>query len=129
MQTLKDIKDILKDIPDDTLKGLYFGLGEGAEADISLVAQETGVISKKQIGFPEVFNAYPKLNEINNLLRNIIKAQNILDDEGKKSEEVSDRLFEDGITDNFFSEDKKSSSNQESMNSQPQNPTGVEDEK
>ena len=108
MQTLKDIKDVLVKIPDDTLEGLWFGLGEGAEEDINLVASETGSISKEQIGFPEVFDKYPKLNEINKLVKNIIKAQGILDDQ-EKAEELSESLQEEGITDKFFEKGKKPS--------------------
>jgi len=108
MQTLKDIKDVLVKIPDDTLEGLWFGLGEGSEEDINLVASETGSISKSQIGFPEVFDKYPKLNEINKLVKNIIKAQGILDNQDK-AEELSESLQEEGITDSFFEKDKKSS--------------------
>lgn len=111
MQTLKDIKDVLVKIPDDTLEGLWFGLGEDAEDNISLVASETGSISKKQIGFPEVFDEYPKLIEIDKLVKNIIKAQGIMDNQDK-AEELSEQLQEEGITDSFFEKDKKSSPNQ-----------------
>lgn len=113
MRTLKDIKNALKDIDDDTLEGLYFGSGEGAEGEIRLIAQETGSISKEQIGFPEVFDKYPKLCEIDKLIQNIIKAQKILDNEEEDSEELSETLWEEGLTDSFFDEDKKSSSFQE----------------
>ena len=96
IRTLKDIKDILIVIPDSTLEGLRFGLGEGSEEDINLCAEETGSVDKAQIGFPEVFDKYPKINDINKLIKNIIKAQNKLDEQ-EDNEELEEYLNEEGM--------------------------------
>jgi hypothetical protein len=96
VKTIKDIKDILIEINDSTLEGLRFGLGEGCEEDINLGAEETGSIDKKQIGYPEVFEAYPKLNDINTLIKNIITAQERLDAQND-NDELEDYLSEEGI--------------------------------
>ena len=96
IRTLKDIKDILIVIPDSTLEGLRFGLGEGSEEDINLCAEETGSVDKVQIGFPEVFDKYPKINDINKLIKNIIKAQNKLDEQ-EDNEELEEYLNEEGM--------------------------------
>ena len=41
METLKDIKQALKDIPDEVLERVFFGIGEGTEETVSLIALET----------------------------------------------------------------------------------------
>jgi len=106
METLLDIRNAIKDIPDDTLQGLWFGTGEGCEETISLVASETGTISKEQIGFPEVFEKYPKLNEISKLIGNIVKAQKRLD-EGDGEGEFADEMMEEGVSSKTFEKEEK----------------------
>ena len=104
METLKDIKDALKNISDDTLEGMFFGIGEGTE-EISLVAMETGSVSKEQIGFPEVFDKYPQIVKLDKLIKNIRKAQEWIDKQDVVSEELLENLQQEGITDTYF--DKK----------------------
>ena len=107
MQTLKDIKNALIEIPDKTLDSCWFGIGEGSEETIQLVTSEEGETGC----FTEVFKKYPKLTELNNLILNIVKAQEVMDNQDK-AEELNEQLQEEGITDTFFNKGKKPSSNQ-----------------
>jgi len=110
MRTLKDMKEILSEVPDDVLKGMYFGLGEGSEEDINLLATES-----EDKGYTEVFNKYPKLDEINKLVKVIIKAQDIMNEQDDGANKLSEELYEngEGLTSEYFEKDKKSSPNQE----------------
>ena len=88
METLLDIKNALKDIPDDVLHEVWFGLGEGAEEEIGVIASETGTYSEKQIGWPEVFEKYPQLGEIDKFIRNIIKAESKISEDDNLSQDL-----------------------------------------
>lgn len=105
METLKEVKEALNKIPDLELEGMHFGVGEGTEEEISVVAVETGALGKNHVGFPEVFEKYPDINKLNKLIYNIIKAQRILDEQDEKAEKLTEELTQEGITDTFF--DKK----------------------
>ena len=98
METLKDIKEALSKIPDEVLDKCQFGLGEDTEDNIGLI-----VMDEK---YMEIFDKYPDLTKISNLVENIKKAQEIIDEQGNKGEKLSEDLQqEEGITDTFF--DKK----------------------
>lgn len=102
METLKDIKDALKDVPDELLENFCFGCGEGAEETIQLITTEEP--------FPEQFEKlekYPKVLEFGKLVGNIIKAQSKLD--VQKDESFADRVFEEPITSDYFKEEKEKS--------------------
>ncbi len=77
--TLKDIKDCLKDIPDELLDNLSFGTGEGCEDLVSIIAPEGSEV----YDFPQVFDLinkkYPQINDFNKLINNIGRAQSKLD--------------------------------------------------
>jgi len=107
MRTLSEVKEALSKIPDVELDGIWFGIGEGSEEDINLVATEGGMTGKDQIGFPEVFNKYPDLNKINKLVKNVIKAQNKMDAQEEGYEEFCEGIMQDGITDTLFDKKKE----------------------
>ena len=104
METILDIKKALKDIPDELLDSLWFGCGEGCEGKINMVASE----GSKDYDFPQVFEIidkkYPQLNEFNKLIKNIAKAQGILNKENAEAEEMDEKLQQEGVTNNFFDE-------------------------
>ena len=101
MRTLKDIKDVLVKIPEKDLERLRFGTGEGSEETVNLVCE-----SDDDGNFADVFQKYPKLDEINHLIRNIIKTQEELDKQ--EESEILDDVVEEGIsTKTFPSEVKK----------------------
>lgn len=110
--TLKDVKDSLKDVPDEFLDKFYYGLGEGAEETIELVTEEGDGDDE---GFPEIVDTlnekYPQINELDKFIKNVGKAQRILDATDKESEKLEERLWENGeqLTSTFFDEDEKSS--------------------
>ncbi len=103
MRTLKDIKRALERIPEDILDRLRFGLGDGSEEVISVVI-EFGDDEDKDL---EVFEKYPELSELSNLIKNIIKAQDLIERQNEEAEEISNKLFEDGIDSKFFNENGK----------------------
>lgn len=115
ISTLFDIKEALSKVPDALLDNLRFGCGENCETDIGLIATE----GQESYDFPQVFDLidkqYPQVKEVEKLIKNIGRAQDILN-KGDKSEELSDFLNEDNEIDSEFDfsdyEDKKSSSNQ-----------------
>lgn len=94
IKTFKDIKDVLKEIPDKILDKLYFGLGEGREENIGIVAPEG------KNGFPEIFDKidkkYPELNEVFKLIENIQEVQQILDNQNDTT--FDDEIWEEGIS-------------------------------
>lgn len=102
METILDIKKALQNIPDELLNNLWFGCGEGSEELVSLVAGE----GSGKYEFPQVWDLvdkkYPQLNELNKLIKNIVKAQEMID--GQK-EDIIERISEEPITSDFF--DKK----------------------
>src|SRR3990167_1087593 len=94
VKTFKDIKDIIKEVPDDILDKLYIGLGEGREEDIGIVSPE------EDEGFPLIFDKidgkYPDLNEVFKLIENIQKAQKFIDmDPG---DDLFDIIWEGGLS-------------------------------
>lgn len=98
METLLDIKNALRDIPDELLGNLTFACGEGCEDEISMIAPEgTG-----DYEFPKVWDIidekYPQLNQVKKLILNIAKAQKLLDED----ENMCERLWEQCVTDTFF---------------------------
>ena len=103
METVLDIKNALKDIPDKLLGSLSFSCGEGCEEQISMVAPE----GSEEDDYPQVFELidkkYPQLNDLNHLIQNIAKAQGVLDEQ--ENDDISERIAEEPITSEFF--DKK----------------------
>ena len=107
METLYEIKEMLNEIPDESLGAMFFGLGEGCEDTISIVAMETGSESPDHLGYPEIFNKYSGLSEFSNLVHNVGKAQLIVEEADEESDKIINRLSEgSGVTHNFF-ENKK----------------------
>ena len=102
METLKDIKEALNKVPNNILERCMFGIGEGSEETVQLICMEDG--GNKEMTYVEVFEKYPDITKINNLIENVKKAQDIMDDQDK-AEELSENLQQEGITDTYF--DKK----------------------
>jgi len=108
MESLLDIKNALKDIPDEVLDGMGFGLGEGCEEEIHLVAPET---DDSTLGFPEVYDKYPQLQEIDNLVRNIVE----VDGKIASDEDLAEQFWESHVTSKTYkvgTSKKKSPSSQ-----------------
>ena len=97
METLKDIKDSLKDIPDEVLDNLYFGVGEGSEETVSLIYGDDN--------YYEIFEKYPQLGQLDNLIQNVKKAQDKMDEQGEDADNLNEALQQEGVTDTYF--DKK----------------------
>ncbi len=103
METLKDIKEVLSKIPDDDLERFKFGCGEGSEDKVSLMCMNDGDDpDHPEKDYHVIWDKYPELSKLSNLIENIKKAQGILDDQGNKSETLSEDLQQDGITDTYF---------------------------
>ena len=100
IESLLDIKKALNDVPDELLGNIFFGLGEGTEETISMVATE----GSEKYDFPQVWDLvekeYPQINEFNRLIQNIAKAQSNLGEEDSM-DEMWDK-YSEGIS----SEDK-----------------------
>ncbi len=103
METLKDIKEVLSKIPDKELEKFFFGCGEDAEDTISLVCMTDEDDEEKD--YHAMWEKYPELKKLGNLIENIKKAQEILDKQDSEVESLQEHLQEEGITDTFF--DKK----------------------
>ena len=107
--TLKDIKDALKDVPDELLGNIHFGLGEGAEEDVNMLAPE----GSGKYEFPQVWDLvnkkYPQINDLSHFIKNIGRVQSILDEQ-EKNDEMWEKYSEDGITSDDFPEDRQKSS-------------------
>lgn len=102
MKTLQDIKKALDEIPAEVLEACGFGCGEGAEGEIRLVCDEEVEVNGKKLSFSEVFEEYPGLVEFDNLIENVKKASTILEGDGARSEEISDRYWEDRVSSKDF---------------------------
>lgn len=96
METLEDIKKALNKIPDNVLSKCQFGIGENTEETISLIYMDDNYL--------EIFEKYPELVQLNNLIENIKKAQEVMDNQDE-ADKFSEDLEDRGITDTFF--DKK----------------------
>jgi len=97
MKTLKDIREVLDKIPEEILSKCQFGIGENTEETVSLIYMGED--------YSAIFEKYPALVKINNLIENVKKAQTIMDGQEIKAEEISEDLQQEGITDTYF--DKK----------------------
>ena len=104
METLKDIKEALDKIPDKILERCFWGIGENAEETVGLICMEED--NSKEPSYVEVFEKYPDLNKIHNLIENVKKAQDIIYKQDK-AEELSEDLQQEGITDTYFDKKKK----------------------
>lgn len=89
MKTLKDIKEELKQIPDEILEKCGFGIGENCEDTISVIYYDDN--------YAEIFAKYPQLGVFDNLIQNIKKAQEKI--EGKNWEAYAE-LFEQDVISN-----------------------------
>jgi hypothetical protein len=98
METLKDIKEALGKIPDEILSKCQWGIGENSEETVGLIYMDDN--------YAEIFDKYDDLCKLNNLVENIKKAQQIMDDQDK-AEELSENLQQDGITDTYFDKNKE----------------------
>lgn len=106
METILDIKNALKDIPEELLDSLWFGSGEGYEGEIGMVASEGSELYEFPQIFEEINKNYPELNKFNQLIRNVAKAQSILSGgDENESADIDEKLQQEGVTDVFF--DKK----------------------
>lgn len=101
IKTLKDIKNALKDVPDEILDTLYFGVGENCEDRIGLMCDDDDYEEK----WEEIHEKYNGLVEFNKLIDNVITAQS-MNDGDVSSEELTEALYEeiesDGITNRKF---------------------------
>ncbi len=108
--TLKDIKEALQDVPDELLDNIHFGLGEGAEEQVSMLAPE----GSKEYEFPQVWDLvekkYPKLNDLNHFIQNVARVQSNVDSGDEMFEKMYDEFSEREITSEDFPEDKPKSS-------------------
>jgi hypothetical protein len=99
IQTFKDIKNALENVPDELLENLSFGLGEGCEEHISMIASE----GNDEYDFPQVFTLvdekYPQLKEFEKLVKNIIRAQQKVDD---GNEEFAEDIMMDSVSSETF---------------------------
>lgn len=75
---LKEIKNVLYNIPDAELEVMSFNVSDERPDQIVLCAMEGDGISDF-VGYPEVFHKYPEVNRIGKLLDNILESQRILD--------------------------------------------------
>lgn len=96
METLKDIKNELDKIPDEILEKCQFGIGENNEDSVSLIFMGEN--------YPEIFEKYEGLSTLNNLIENIKKAQDAIDN---GNELILEDLQENGVTDTFFKDRKE----------------------
>ena len=96
METLEDIKKALNKIPDNVLSKCQFGIGENTEETISLIYMDDNYL--------EIFEKYPELVQLNNLIEQIKNAQEVMDNQDE-ADKFSEDLEDRGITDTFF--DKK----------------------
>lgn len=92
IQSLKDIKDALKDIPDETLERLQFGTDEFNEGNIDLCYYDDDMASEEAI---EVSKMFPQLSDLNKLVKQIHFAQCVLD---TQEEEADDICREEGVS-------------------------------
>lgn len=102
IETLKELRDSLKDVPEDLLDSLWFGTGEGTNGIVQVVANE----GSDKYEFPQVFelinDKYPNLNDAMKFINNIVKV-NVLMNESDENLDKYDELYCDrGVT----SEDK-----------------------
>ena len=115
METILDIKKALEKVPDKLLDSLWFGCGEGCEGKINMVASE----GSEDYDFPAIFEIinkkYPQLNEFNKLIKNIAKAQGILDKEDDEADDMDEKLQQEGVTPETFKDEEKSSPSQKEL--------------
>ena len=95
MENFLDIKKAFENVPDEVLEVLRFGTGEGSEEIIQMVADVNEDMDKKEeLSYPQIFETisekYPKLNDFANLVMNVGKAQQKLDDQ--EDEDFADLL-------------------------------------
>jgi len=111
IENLKQVKDVLCKIPDELLETLVFGMGEGAEEDISILSTGTDGDENYLEIFEKVEELCPEYKDVVVYIKNVGLAQAILDEQDDNSNELSERCYENGefITSEFFIEDKKSS--------------------
>ena len=102
MENLLDIKKALEKVPDEILGSLYFGIGEGCEETVSILASE----GSDEFEFPKIFEIlakkYPEVLKVDKLIKNIAKAQVIISEQGKEYDELEDSLWENGIDSETF---------------------------
>ena len=111
IENLKQVKDVLCKIPDELLETLVFGMGEGAEEDISILSTGTNGDDNYFEVFEKVKKLCPEYKDVVVYIKNIGLAQSILDAQDDNSQELSERCYENGesVTSEFFIEDTKSS--------------------
>jgi hypothetical protein len=89
IQTLKDIKEVLKDISDEDLEKLGFGVGEGSEETVSLCAYCSDMDDGTNVWL-EMEEKYPVIRDIDKWFKNLVKAQEHLDAQEEKSKEIQE---------------------------------------
>ena len=93
-----DIKEALNIIPNEILGKCQFGIGENSEETVQLIYMDEN--------YAEIFDKYPALVKISNLIKNVQKAQEILETQ-ERAEELSEDLQQGGITDTYFDKKKE----------------------
>lgn len=88
IQYLIDVKKALKDIPDEVLKDIGWGVGEDSE-DISLCVWDNNDDPFEK--WDKYNKKYPQLKKIDKWIENIKKTQSILDNQ---ETEETDQFYE-----------------------------------
>jgi len=102
METLRDIKEALNKIPDNILERCVLGLGEDSEEIMGLICLDSD--TSGQLTYCEVFEKYPELIKLSNLIENMRHAQKIIDEQDR--EKLLKDLQQRGVTDTYFGKKK-----------------------
>lgn len=90
IETLKDLKIALKDIPDDVLSDFGAGVNSFEASDfVTLLCWGEEIEAMEN--YVKQSKKYPQLNEISKWITNIAKEQEKKDDEGNWLEKVNER--------------------------------------
>ncbi len=112
IQTLKDIKVALKDIPDEVLDN--FGWGSNLESDGQIELLAWTDETEFDETWDEAHKKYPQIDDIIKLVDNIIKAGVIVADSVDEDHEIFER--EEAISSqDSWAEDKKPSHNHDAQ--------------
>jgi hypothetical protein len=85
IQTLKDLKEALNEIPNKVLNDFGFGVDSETEKVRLLCYAEDA-----EEEFIKNVNEYPSLQDINNFVNKIFKVQNEIDNDAEKLDEYSE---------------------------------------
>ncbi len=71
IQTLKDIKKALKDIPDETLDEFGVGYNEEGNMEVGLLYFGTDLINNDEMNYSSISKKYPNISLVDNWIRKI----------------------------------------------------------